>query len=182
MSQAASELPRPLAQPADAAPEPVIESNTKTQDEKGGTKEAKPLEVFTLKSVVRVITVTLHWPALYPNHASWVFKFRLALSDAMQKKREEWIALPVGQSSEKGRYREEALDEVCDLLTDLPEGFGDIRSAEYGSAGQDPGSVFRNYVNRAAMQDPETKETIYRIVEAANNGYYAKVSPREFPA
>jgi hypothetical protein len=163
MSQPEGTIQSTQGQPADAKPE-----------------QKAALKLFTLADVNRVVTVPVHWPHLYPGFAPWVFKLRLALSDKMQKKREEWLALPIGESSEKDKFREECLDEICDLLTDVPTGFGDLKDPRFGQPGQNPGSVFRNYVTAATSQDGETKETIYKIIEAVSNSYWSRVSPREF--
>lgn len=163
------------------APNPHFEggrsmSNNPTgSDETQNNSTPKSKKFFTLADVKRAVEVAVHWPSLYPDFEPWVFKFRLALSSEIQKKREEWIALPQAQAIEKKRYREQMLDETCDLLTDYPSGFGDL-----GVPAADPGSAFRGWVEK--ITDPEQKETIYKILDAANNSYWAKVMPREFRA
>jgi hypothetical protein len=128
--------------------------------------------VFSLNDVKRVVQVDVTWD-LYPDYEPWVFKFRLMLSKEMQAKREEWLALPQAEAASPEKWRKEILDEICDTLVDIPAGFGDITNAVL-----DPGTVWRNYVER--INDPEQKETLYKIMETANNGYWAKVSPRIF--
>lgn len=137
--------------------------------------EAPQKFVWQRGATKRVIEVQVHWPSLYANYEPWGFKFRLALSDQMMEKRDKWLGLPAGERNKREAIRSEIVDEVCDLLVDFPTGFGDLnKSTDLRS----PSVALRAYYDQTT--DPEQKETLYQIMEAANTGYWAKALPREF--
>jgi hypothetical protein len=136
-----------------------------------------PKKVFTLNDVKRVIEVPIHWPAIYPGYEPWVFKFRLALSDEMEKKRQEWMGMTDAEANAAEKFRSTVLEQICDLLVEHPTGFGDLGNPE-SLPSQSPALVFKSYVTNA--KDPEQKETIYRILIAAYNGYWGRALPQSF--
>lgn len=149
-------------------------SNEKAHQD-GEEKPPATKKRFSRGDIKRIITVKIHWPSLYPDYEPWVFKLRLILSPEMQRKREDWLGLTPAERNSKDKVREEVLGEVCDLLADKPEGFED-----WPDDGRGPGVQLREYYN--SVTDPEGKEIVYSIIEAASNGYWAKVLPREFLA
>jgi hypothetical protein len=140
---------------------------------------AKPIKkVFTLNDVKRVIEVPIHWPAVYPGYEPWVFKFRLALSAEVEKKRQEWLGMTDAEANETEKFRANVLEQICDLLVEHPTGFGDLGTPE-NLPHQSPALVFHSYVKEAS-KDPEQKETLYRILIAAYNGYLGRALPQSF--
>jgi hypothetical protein len=141
-------------------------------------QDTPALKVFKLDDIKRVIEVSIHWPALYPGYEPWVFKLRLALSKDIEEKRQEWMGLTEAEANKPGKLESIALDQICDLLTEHPSGFGDLGNpAELVSL--NPGSTFRSYVAKAS-ENPEQKETLNRIVVAAYNGYWGRALPQSF--
>jgi hypothetical protein len=133
---------------------------------------------FSIRKPPRGMKITVSWPRLLPGYEPFVFRLRLALSEDMQKKQEEWAALPADKlaAQQKGQI----LEEICDLLVDHPTGF-DPEEYDYANPG-DPGNVLRSFV--AAVTglgaDPDAKFIVEGIVRAANNGYWDTVAPRSF--
>jgi hypothetical protein len=93
------------------------------------------------------------------------------LSREAEERRQEYLSLSAADMTVK--LREQALDEICDLLVALPKGFSDLQDT-----GQGPGHSYRSYVETA---DPETKDILLTITEGADNLYWSSISPREFP-
>lgn len=143
---------------------------TATTAQSGQETPTKNKRVFTLKDIKRTVTVRVGLPGIYDTDEFelWSFVFRTKLSKEAQERRAKFLALPAAERTE--RSLEQALDEVCDLLVEVPEGFGDFPPESDGTLAERA----RKYFN----QDPQLLE----IADAANSAYYAKVLPREFPA
>jgi hypothetical protein len=145
-----------------------------------GTVETKPIQekkappakkVFSRSDVKRSLSVAVHLPKIYPGYEPWEFELRLKLSREAEERRQEYLSLSAADMTVK--LREQALDEICDLLVALPKGFSDLQDT-----GQGPGHSYRSYVETA---DPETKDILLTITEGADNLYWSSISPREFP-
>jgi hypothetical protein len=158
------QLPPPPSAPA--------EVDAQGQDEK--KSETPQPKLFTLKDVKRVIEVSVIWPTVYPGFEPWSFKLRLALSKELEAERQEFLGLPESEAREQTRYRKLVLDQMCYLLTEAPTGFGDMQA----NGLQTPGATLRDYVE--AIKDPDQLETVYRIIIAANNGYWNRCAPQSF--
>lgn len=133
--------------------------------------EDKPKKVFTKKDIRRTIDVEINMPRLYEGYDPWGFKLRLKLSTEAEERRQEYLSLSASEQTVALSGRN--LDEVCDLLTELPTGFGDLIAD-----GKGPGSSFRTYVE--TCEDPTMKDLLLQIVEGVDNVYWATISPREF--
>jgi hypothetical protein len=142
-----------------------------------GTKEnvptttAKKTKVFIRSDVKRGLKISVHLPFLFEGYEPWVFSMRIKLSEEAEERRQEYLALAPSEQTVK--FPEQALDEVCDLLTGLPTGFGDLQDN-----GKGPGPSFRSYVETTS--DAEAKDLLYKIVIGASNLYWMQVTPREF--
>jgi hypothetical protein len=165
------------------APPPVIPSAQQqvplAQEDAGKTDarttEQKPkLKLFTLNDVKRVVEVPVKWDSMYPGYEPWGFKFRLALSKEVEKARQTFLGLPEDEANNKETYRTLILDQICDLLVDVPTGFGDMQSD-----GRSAGDTLKAYLE--GIVDPDQKETVWRILITANNGYWTRCSPQSFP-
>jgi hypothetical protein len=157
---------------------PTHDEDWEAGQDKGGDKsqgqQPAPPRLFTRATVVRTVDVHVQLPRLYPTF-HWAFKLRVMLSGEQQKKRDDWGALPPNKQStgQKAEY----LDELCDLMADYPEGFGDLLT----EGGMAPGEKFRQYYNETT--DATAKFVLDLIIEGAINLYWASVTPREyFPA
>lgn len=106
---------------------------------------------------------------IFPDVA---FKFclRTMLSKEAEEQRQKYLSLSALEQTYK--EAEETLDELCDLMTKLPEGFGDLKDT-----GKSPGYSFRNYYETS---DSEDKENLDLILRAAYGLYWGSLSPREF--
>lgn len=131
---------------------------------------APVLKTFTRRDVKRTVDVAIHFPNLLPDFAPFEFSFRLGLSREAEERRQEYLDLPAAERTD--RENQQALDEVCDLLVELPKGFGDLRDL-----GKGPGFAFRSYIETADAQD---RPMFDMIVRAADTGYWGKIMPREF--
>jgi hypothetical protein len=150
-----------------------------TRQSSAQKKADPPKKRFTLSQVVPTVTARVHLPFLYEGFEPFVFVFRIALTKDMQAQREAYLAL--APSKRKEGFEKQRLDEVCDLLSALPEGFGDIGSVvEGGTAMKSPGECFREYYNAAVKRGPNHKATLDMIVEGAYNIYTSSVAPQEF--
>jgi hypothetical protein len=156
-----------------AAPEPSPALPKSELTSPTGGQPAAALKLFSFKRDLKraVPPVQVFLPKLYPGFAPWTFHFRVALSSDMQKKRDEWLALPSAQMNEK--EDEEVFGEVCDLLASDPEGFDD-----YPTEAMAPGEKFKTFA--ASITDPAGQTLLKSIVRAANNLYWGYVTPREF--
>lgn len=129
-----------------------------------------PKKVFRRDMVVRDIKVSLHMPKLYPDIEPWEFRLRLKLSDDAEERRQEYLSFVPAEQTVKAK--DQALDEVCDLLMSLPKGFEDLKDT-----GKGPGHSFRSYLESA---EPEAKATLYQIVEGVSGVYWRTIMPYEF--
>jgi hypothetical protein len=110
-------------------------------------------------------------PDLLPGFKPFCFKLRLKLSSEAEETRQGWLSLaPAKQTTGEN---EEALNEICDLLLEMPRGFGDIKDN-----GRGPGASFREYVE--GTTDGDTLALLYSIVSGASGLYWSKTMPREF--
>jgi hypothetical protein len=172
-----------MSTPSDAGQTPATSSAPETDEtffndpsEAGGPPsetqdKPAPPPVFTRANVKRVVPITVEHP-LYPG-VKFNFIFRVALSKTIQDAREEWLGMGAVERNKPERIKAQTLNEVYDLLTDDPSGFGDLEGAT------DPATKLRAYYEDTT--DPVAKEQIYSILEAANTGYWGTVLPRAFP-
>lgn len=147
---------------------PAVEQTDGVPEEEAPSVPAK--KVFSRKDIVKSVDVKVHLPDLYPGYEPWCFKFRLKLSGEADERRQEYFALSPAKQTEQ--HSERILDEVCDLLVELPTGF-----AELDKPASDPGRTFRQYVESS---DNHARAILDTIVEGANTRYWQIVSPREF--
>lgn len=153
-----------------------------TAENKQPVQQAQPklpteqveLKVFTRNEVKRFIPVDILLPLLYPGYAPWGFKFKLALSKDMDEKKQEFLSLSAQEQTDKDYSQ--SLDEICDLMLELPTGFGDLNPE--GRTVAEPGKVFRAYVQ--GTTDSEALQTLKIIVKGAANEYWTKIAPRSF--
>lgn len=129
-----------------------------------------PKKIWTRDRTVRSVEVGVALPTLYPDYEPWTFNLKLQLSVDAEERRQEYLSLSPSEQTIK--LKEQALDEICDLLVSIPTGFGDIKDT-----GRGPGESFREYVNTA---DAEAKTMLLTIVEGADTLYWRAISPREF--
>lgn len=134
-------------------------------------EQAQPKKVFNRNDVRRSVDVQVVFPRLYPDYEPWGFKMRLKLSREAEDRRQEYLSLSAVKQTEQ--MTQQALDEVCDLLVELPTGFDDLKDT-----GKGPGHSFRSYVETAT--DPDMKEFLAMLVEAADSAYWNAIAPREF--
>ena len=130
----------------------------------------KTPKLFSLNNVKSTFTATVYLPKLYEGY-KWDFVFRLKLSAEAEEQRQLFIALSAVEQTE--RTSEQALNEVCDLLVELPTGFAELQSLP----GQSPGKAFRSFYEHAGV---EAKEFLNIVIEAADSLYWSAVTPREF--
>lgn len=128
-------------------------------------------KVFSRADIKKHVEVKVVFPKLYKDYEPWGFKFRLKLSAEAEDRRQEYLSLSASQRLVK--VTEQALDEVCDLLVELPTGFEDLMST-----GKGPGHSFRSYVETAT--DPDMKDFLAMLVEAADSAYWGAITPHEF--
>jgi hypothetical protein len=166
--------------PDDKTPEVRVElTNDVPPDDKGQDKKQKPEDppkkkYFSVRNPPRGMKITVSWPKLLPGCEPFVFRLRLALSEDLQKKQEEWAALPADKIAElqKGQI----LDELTDLLVDHPTGFNP-EEYPYGDP-RDPGVVLNLFVQ--GVTDPDSKLIVEGTLRATNNGYWATLAPQTF--
>lgn len=132
---------------------------------------APPKKKFTRSDIRRTIDIEINMPRLYEGYEPWGFKLRLKLSAEAEERRQEYLSLAASEQVVGLSLRN--LDEVCDLLTELPTGFDDLKQD-----GKGPGSSFRSYVE--TCEDPAMKDLLFQIVEGVDTVYWATISPREF--
>lgn len=133
---------------------------------------AKTKKLFTRDSAPRSIPISVHLPKIFPDYEPWVFPMRMKLSEDAESQRQDYFSWSLAKQSEKGHNQ--ALNEVCDLLTALPTGFGDLVKIE----GQKPGTTFRNYIE--GTTDAAQRHMLDLIVGGAATLYWNSVMPREF--
>ena len=144
------------------------------QDQEEAPKQKK---VFTLADVKRYVPVSVNLPFMYQDYEPWSFKLRLKLSEDADERRQEYLALSAAEQTRK--EQDQALDEICDLLTELPKGFGDLIPLSETKRGMSqPGVVFKEWVNN--ITDPDGKQTVLNIVASADRHYWGTILPREF--
>lgn len=147
-------------------------ANTQKTDSGEAQKEQpKPKKTFTRNDIKRTIDVSVVFPKIYPDYEPWGFKMRLKLSREAEERRQTYLSLAAVEQT--AGITEQALDEVCDLITELPTGFGDLMET-----GKGPGASFRSYVTTAT--DPDMKDFLAMVVEAADSAYWGAITPREF--
>lgn len=130
-----------------------------------------PKKVFTREDIKTSVDVVLAMPRLYPDYEPWAFKLKLKLSSKAEEARQDFLSLSaIKQTEGSDAYN---LDEIADLLIELPTGFGDLKSDGVG-----PGSSFKTYVQ--TCQDPSVKELLYKIVEGVDRVYWNTILPVEF--
>lgn len=144
---------------------------TTPQEQEPTTAPAKKKLLFTRDKIRKTIQVGVVFPKLYPDYEPFGFQFRLKLSGEAEERKQEFVSLSAIEQTAK--YDKQVLDEVCDLLTELPTGFGDLKYD-----GKSAGSSFRTYVE--TCEDPEGKELLYKIVDGANRLYWQAIMPQEF--
>jgi hypothetical protein len=146
-------------------------ATNKTKDE-----APAPKRLFSFNDYKRTIQISVD-SRIYPDCEPWGFKLRMALSKDVQRRREEWLGLPVAESEEK--RPEQVLDEVCDLLAEVPTGFAELDDKR-AHAAMSPGQILRNFYNNVKAQDAEKGQFLFSIIEAAHVGYWNVVTPRAF--
>lgn len=154
---------------AESRPAQPITAQGQTPTE--GQAPAKPKKIFTRGDIKKSIDVRVIFPKIYPDYEPWGFKMRLKLSTEAEDRRQEYLSLSASQRQVK--VSEQALDEVCDLLTELPTGFEDLQET-----GKGPGHSFRSYVETTT--DPDMKDFLAMLVEAADSAYWGAITPLEF--
>lgn len=168
----------PSSGPADKDLHTVLTTPRPSEIEEGQNAKAPP-KFFTLSAAPATVPpIRVHMPGLLPEHEPFVFILRITFSEHMQKKRDAFLMLaPVKQVEVED---EEILNEVCDLLAQDPTGFGDYSpvTAEVGLGS--PGNKFRAYYKAAEKASPQAFAIVKLIARAANNIYWANVTPREF--
>lgn len=159
-------------------------SDTEPNTGTGPTAAPLPTDVpttklFTLNAAPATVPpIRIHLPALLPGHEPFVFTLRLTFSEHMQKKRDSFLMLaPVKQVEVED---DEILNEVCDLLAQDPVGFGDYSAVTVEVSLGSPGNKFRAYYRAAEKASPQAFAIVKSVTRAANNSYWATVTPREF--
>lgn len=167
-NDAAINSPQPQPMPA------VLEAQPKSQPSPETHTQPTAKKVFTRKDVKRFVKVSLVLPFLYEEYEPWSFKFRFALSKQMDEQKQDFLSMSAMEQTQKDFSQ--SLDEVCDLLLELPTGFGDLNPE--GAAVVNPGAMFRAYVEETT--DPEAREQIQAIIKGAANQYWTVIAPRAF--
>lgn len=163
----------------DAADVPAFQETQAfvSQDEavstgKGEAKEKPaPKKVFNRNDIKRSIELSIIFPKIYPDYEPWGFKMRLKLSREAEERRQIYLSLAATRQT--ATMSEQALDEVCDLITEMPTGFSDLQATGKGHS-----DSFRSYVTSAT--DPDMKDFLAMVVEAADSAYWGAITPREF--
>lgn len=145
------EAPQPEVQPEEEAP--------------------KPKKVFSRADVKPTIPINVIFPEIFPDYEPFGFKMRLKLSREAQEQREQHHALAAKKQTEN--YTLQCLNEVCDLITELPTGFSDLKEIGHG-----PGASFRSYFEHT--NNPDEKAFLSMVVEAASAAYWGAVQPLRF--
>jgi len=139
------------------------------------TEEVAPAapkkKVFSKSDVKRFVEASVILPSLYPDFEPWVFKLRLKLSSEADKRRQEYLSLSASKRAVKAN--DQVLDEICDLLLELPSGFDDLKDN-----GQGPGASWRAYVETTT--DPIARQLLDIVTEGADSLYWNSILPREF--
>lgn len=128
---------------------------------------------FTRKTVPRSIIITVGLPKLLPD-LKFTFKLRLALSKEIQDATQKLVGRP--QAEIDAAQKTATLDEVCDLLQDVPTGFGDWPTDDNRA----PGLVLHDYVTQT--NDPDARFILDTLISGVNRAYWGTVAPREFPS
>lgn len=157
-------------------PQPKINSTVETP-----STPQPPIgkKLWTRADVKRFVPVAIHLPFLYDTEEEfepWEFKLRFALSKEQDDKREEFLSLSAFER--EGKYAKNALDEVCDLLLELPTGFGDINPEGLTVGPHNAGAIFRSYIE--GTTDPDARKQLDEIVLAVSNQYWGVIAPRPF--
>lgn len=161
------DVPESDQAPVDSNQDPVMDEPIEGSPE---AKQEVPPKVFTRNDIVRVIPINIIFPNIYPGYV-WKFKLKLKLSEQAEDRRQEYLSFSPMERTIKADAQ--ALDEVCDLITEMPEGFGDLIAT-----GQGPGPSLRSYVETAP--DPDMKAFLYMLVNAVDRAYWNAISPMEF--
>lgn len=154
------------------------QDRTPSEETSPPTPAPKPKKRFTLDTVIPTVTARVHLPFLYEDFEPWTFVFRVALTRDMQAKKDAYLAL--APSKRKEQFEQQRLDEICDLLSELPSGFGDIGSVLGSTGTKSPGEEFRDYYLQAVKRGPNHRATLDAIIEGAYNIYTSTVTPQEF--
>jgi hypothetical protein len=118
------------------------------------------------------VTVPLCLPFIFENYEPWVFKLRYKLSADAEKQRQKFATLAPAKKAEQMDNRN--LDELCDLLVELPAGFAGLTEVQ----GQKPGETFKKYV--LSVSNPEARAILFTIIGGALDHYWGKLMPQEF--
>lgn len=173
-----TQQPQTGTKPAEVQPQqelkPTVIDHT-TVDEATPKPEVQPTvepeKVFTRNAIVRTIPIRLIFPKIYPGFKPFVFKLGIKLSKAAAEQREQYLALSAQEATE--RYAEQCLNEVCDLLREMPEGFGDLQPV-----GRGPGDAFRSYVTTTT--DPDGRDFLDLVCIGAATVYWNSIAAHEF--
>lgn len=161
-------------QDAQSGQQPQVSQPNDTATKTEVVETPKPkTRAFVRTDVKPYIEKKIILPSLFPvdEYDPFQFRFKIKLSGDAMERREQYLSLAAAEQTIK--QSEQALDEVCDLLYDLPQGFGDLKQL-----GLNPGESFKSYVN--STTDATQKAVLMTIVEGANSAYWNAVAPREF--
>lgn len=132
----------------------------------------KPKKRFNRSGdVPKFIPIKIIFPTILPDFDPFEFDLRFSLSQDAEDKRQEWMQKSV--SEQLTQENEQYLDQIGDLLVNLPRGFEDLVELPSG-----PGESFKSYVR--TCPDPHVKELLNMIVRGVNTAYWNAISPREF--
>jgi len=154
-----------------ANPAPLTPEEQALKDKAMGLVKEVVKKVFNRNDIKRTIDLQIVFPKIYPDYEPWGFKFRLKLSREAEETRQQYLSLAAAEQTAK--ITDQALDEVCDLMAELPTGFSDLVDLGKGA-----GHSFRSYVTTAT--DPDMKDFLAMVVEAADSAYWGAITPREF--
>jgi hypothetical protein len=118
------------------------------------------------------VPISLALPFIFEDYEPWTFKLRYKLSADAEKRRQKHATLAPAKKAEM--IDERNLDELCDLLVELPTGFDGLKEVQ----GQKPGDTFMNYVK--TISDPNGKAIVMQVVGGALDHYWGKLMPQEF--
>jgi hypothetical protein len=150
-------------------PLPVQAPASEPTSEVEAPAQKKP-KLFSRDNVKKSIDLKFTFPIIDPDIV-FGFKLRLKLSREADDRRQTYVGLSAVKQTET--VTQQALDEICDLLVELPTGFEDLHLLPSG-----PGESLRNYYETTT--DPYAKEFIGMVIEAADVRYWNAITPREF--
>lgn len=129
-------------------------------------------ELFTRDDAPNGVTIRIHFPKLLPGKV-FTFKLRLALSKEFQDAAEKLAGRPAAEVA--AAQKTQTLDEICDLLQEPPEGFGD-----WPKDARAPGVILREYVTKTI--NPNARFILDQMISGVDTLYWGSVNPREFLA